>query len=341
MIKEIAITPFVFDEDFNAGLRNWLSCMRKLASSMFPERYPCPYVVSNLHGGNWGAVTVNKIQEIRDHRAKTTVQQFYSKLCDVLVDRPSTRNFDWPGGDDKFWADEALRLSQAKGESIDRIVVCNDTAEAIRTDGGFVWKLTEVEVDRFWEGMQPNDSVPMSIGEQMQRLRLLCLHTGVMAFYSKHIRGAADDETAFAKALIRCAGARPGSYGDVTIDIHTEYPKDQNGYFSEEQARTRISNVKQSLSGLSSSKLTVRLFFWKWTVGILNRIFLAGEMRTRSGESVPKFKWGISMDHVARRSDDTSQVCEWKLLKQDRVGNWARRFYQGNSQPELGPLVIQ
>ena len=61
MIKEIAITPYIFDEVSSRTYAGWTEHLQKLAEMLLPANTPSPFMISDLHGGSWAAETVKLI----------------------------------------------------------------------------------------------------------------------------------------------------------------------------------------------------------------------------------------------------------------------------------------
>lgn len=323
MLKEIAFTPFVFDEAFNTSNRRWAESLSEMARFLFPLQAPCTCLVSNLHKSNWLPIVLEKISNCTDHSLKVILQQFFTKVNDYLVERPSVTDFEYPGGNDDMWADEALQSSQTHGE-IDKIFTCHETAQG--QDNFF--EVREFLSESFINTLLVNNLVPMVIDEQIARLKQLCLHASYISISSAYFRGA---ELDFAKHLIQKAGSRPSNFSNVVIDIHLEIPEDKD-----EQERI-MNYVRRRLKENMNERTIIRLYGWK---KIRERVLLAGDQTTVSGQLRFKPRWGINTYHIARFGEtNLDDKTNWSIMKKNEIIHWNKVYYQ--FKPILGPLDVE
>jgi len=336
MLKELAFTPHIFDEETNSGDPQWSNHLRKLGGNIFHHNAACPFLISDLLNGSWKAVAAGMVDAIRDHKARGLAQSLLSQMDNVLVPRTSTRNW---AEEETDWASDAMRLNQ-DGLEADRVVASNPVAEPLKAAGDSIWALSETEDKRFWHNMESDDSPPMVLAEQIHRLRRICLHAGFIAIVSPCMKGTDTDETEFALEIIRSACARPSGYGKLAIDVHAEGPELHRGQSAYSDTLTRIKDMLlQKLRPLRDPNVTIRLFIWE---KLRERILLAGRLRYDSaGDPLPNARWGIGMQHMARPGEvDMSDATIWTLLKPRAVGSWYREFYAPTKPPLLGPLNV-
>jgi len=322
MFKELAFTPFVFDEAFNVSNRRWAESLSEMARFLFPLQSPCTCLVSNLHKSNWLPIALEKLSNCTDHSLKVFLQQFFTKVNDYLVERPSVTDFVYPGGNDDMWADEALQSSQTHGE-IDKIFTCHETAQG--QDNFFV--VREFLSESFIKTLMVKNFVPMVIDEQIARLKQLCLHAGYISLSSAYLHSS---ELDFAKELIKRAGSRPSNFSNVVIDLHIQAPE------SKEDTSNRVNNMCNYLRDNILPKTTVKICVWK---GIRERVMLAGDQTTVSGQLRFKPRWGINTNHIARSGEnDVDDKTRWSVMEKNEIIHWNNIYYQ--SEPVLGPLNV-
>ena len=333
MLKELCFCPQILDESSNEGDAGWADHLRELGRSMFPRDSVCPFVVSNLYGGSWHREASEAVKAIRSESRRLDVQKLLSQVDNVLVTRPARGG--WPNSE-AMWAKEAFLSGATDQERIDRVVACAQTAASWDEPGSDLFPLPAVSEDRFWQGMTSDDSPPYDIDEQILRLRLICLHSQFVSFASPHIYGGDNDETDFAKALIRCIASRPKDYPSAIVDVHTQGPRmsaDDPG-FNDALSHRKVS-VVSALRDVVPSEGKTRLWLWP---KFNDRVLLAGEM---AGSGKPKIRWGVHCGHIARVRDDPGRLTEWKLLRRPQVGHWRRVFYEPAPGKLLdGPIAV-
>jgi len=322
MFKELAFTPFVFDEAMNTTNNRWSDSLRRLLTFLFPEQSPSQYMVSNLHDGNWNPVLTNIIDDCPVPSAKILLQQFQTKVDDLLVIRPSVTAFEYPGGPDETWAIEALKSDKVHGK-IDQIFACSETAQGHEN----ICVLNDILMDSFVETLMFDNLVPMVMDEQLKVLEKILLHASYISMSSAYFHAS---ELYFAKALITKVGDRPSEFDNAIIDIHIQAPE------SEDDVSHRVSNIQRQLQGCLTGKTTVRLFVWE---KLRERVLLAGDVTTVSGEQRLKARWGVNTSHIARSGEcDPEDKTPWSVMTQTDIIHWNKRFYQ--TTPKLGPLIV-
>lgn len=328
MLKEIAFTPHIFDEMSNIDNPNWADQLYVLGERLFPWQGACPFVVSNLYDGSWEHKALEYIQDITSD-TKAKAQSLLVKIKEILVTRPAFA--DWPGEDEIKWAREAIELLQ--NSLIHRLVACISTTKTLRQEGQNLHALSDVTDSGFWNNLQPDDSPPRIICEQIKRLKMIGLHAGFISISSAHIYGGEDCETGFVQELIKLAASRPANYGNVLIDVHCQATRSDIT-----ESSPIVMNVKESFEQFCSDNTQVRIYFWPKTQ-VLDRILLSGDITTISGKIRLKPRWGIYMGHIARRGENNpNNITQWSLLGAKGINHWNHVYYQ--SQPTLGPLDV-
>jgi len=330
MLKEIALTPEVFNPNSYSNEDNLLSHMRTMGSRLLFYSGANPFMLSNLYDGSLRQEIIKTVQAI-EPPIKYTIQNMCEKLAPLFVTRPPMGN--WPDSDEN-WALEAINSSQNNDKKINRIVACEETAKSLRTQGYKLSGVFETQDEVFWQDMYSHDHIPMIIQEQISSLRLICLHAGFIAVSSAYIKGTDTDETEFVLELIKKTVYL--NYNSIVLfHVHAEGPDiHEAGPDYENRLNHLTTNIKQKLLEVSNDKAKIILYVWP---KLRERILLAGISTTRDGKLVPNARWGIHLGHIARPNEkSTSDYTEWKILGKCGLMDWHRYFYSDG----LAPLVI-
>ncbi len=329
MLKEIAFTPHIFDEESNIDNADWPNQLRILGERMFPWNSPSPFVVSNLYDGSWESQAGMYIRQLSPN-VKPIAQSMLTKLKDVLVSRPACG--DWPGDEETKWANEAIKFI-GKEAGIDKLVTsshCENISD--KTEAG-VHSIIDVSKNGFWSKLISSGDVPMIIRKQIEKLKLICLHASYIAISSAYITGGTDDETRFVREMIKFIANRPKEYVESVVDIHCYIKKEQN-------ANDKIiENIKRTFRRFVSDRLCIKLFFWPKEF-VRDRILLAGDATSVNGKPRFKVRWAIFMGHIARPKEHSdADITHWSLLDAKEMNHRYKRWYQ--TDPRLGPIVLE
>ena len=186
-----------------------------------------------------------------------------------------------------------------------------------------VRRLDEVRDKGFWRGIAADAPPPMKISAQVAILRKVCVHSEFLCLITPHIHGGGNDETDFAVELVRSALDRPPGFPPVEIEIHMEsHSHDPD---SPDPSKYE-SGVAQALKPALRAGQQLRLVCWP---KLLDRLLVAGVyVPVAPGQRRRSPRWGVSMNHIARRSDEAIPdfYTEWKLLKHDSLGRWFGKY---------------
>jgi hypothetical protein len=338
MLAEFALTPSVFDEDAHDDKDAWLEQLRELGGNIFPRVAASPVMVSNLYAGSWHSVATQVVMDIKDHRARKLCQDLLEKTRRTLVFRPVC-NDEWPGEEECAWGREAIQ--SASEEAIERIIATRTAHEVLARECTFIRSIDEVTGSGFWQGVSASRSVPMRIGDQSRLLRKLCLHTEFLCLLTPRIYGASDDETDFAIEVIRSALKRPSGYRRVSVDIHTSGPSgDPSDADYSEKLSSCVGNISTRLGEALRPGESISLYVWPRLLDryIVGGIFVeaAGRVRQRSP------RWGVSMQHIARRDERTSHpATSWNLLDRKSLSECFDQYFRENATGVLPEFPIQ
>jgi len=317
MLTEFAFTPSIFDEDAHEDKDAWRDQLRELISSMFPRTSVWPIVVSDLYAGSWSSHILPYVERIQDHVAKKYCQGLLTNMERMLVVRPDCR--EWPGDDDVAWSREAVATHQI--EPIDRIISVGTTKQAMAAEFSLIRSIDEVLDGGFWRGIESDASPKMVIGDQVNLLRKLCLHSEWVAVINPHGFGSEQD---FSLHLLQTAFRRPAKFGPIHIELHAESP-DVTDPVERKTRQERVAfNMGRKIEGSLKAPHKVELYFWP---KLLDRVVVAGNFVKESDGTIRKSpRWGVSMNHVARGSEPNAPTTEWKLLRRDSLTEWFRKF---------------
>lgn len=316
MLAEFAFLPSIFDEKYHPDIASWKESLRELGREMFKRNVGCPAIVADLQNGNWSILVERNVRGISDKNVRADVMKLLTQIKEIGVRRPGHLK---KLVDDDDWTHEIV-LSQ-KSEAFDRIVT---TGPASKTTTGAVlklWNLADVSTDAFWNGISPDCSPQMKIKDQVRLLRKLCIHSAFVMLVTPHISGRERDETDFAIELVRSALDRPPGYPSVQVELHTEVSSDWKMSCGEHASSiaARVKNVLGAGQELS-------IVIWK---KLLDRVIIAGDFtKAADGALIRRPRWGVSMNHIARRHDEIRAkfFTEWKLLNRDSVGRWFEKY---------------
>jgi hypothetical protein len=320
MLKEIAFTPQVFDEDEQLDSSRWEQQLDALARRVAPPYGCSPLIVSDLYGGSWSREVSRLIDEIKDHRARVKVQQIVTQLKGLCVCRPSCG--EWPQAE-VDWLREA-ETSHAH-EAIERIV----HTEKVSGHLGNACRFANLEQPGFWKAMAPTKLVSMSTARQIELLRPICVHASYIAIVLPHLRRA---EFPFAAAVINSASDRPQGFRPASIDLHT-VGEDESSLDDD------IDHLNRRLRSFKSRCERLRLIFWP---KFLEREVLAGECIPPNSRF--RVKWGLHLGHPATADDrDSSATTQWSLYPRDDLSRRYRWFYEssGAVKPLRDPIVVR
>ncbi len=322
MLTEFAFTPSIFDEEAHEDKDLWLEELRELGTSMFPRVSASPIMVSDLYEGSWNPEVAKIVDAIEDHRARDLCQRLLTKVQDSLVFRPACK--EWPG-DECAWGREAVE--SATEEPIERIIASRCAHATLISEGHPVRCISEVQDGGFWSGIAAEGTVPMRIADQVGLLRKLCVHSEFLCLLTPHIYGVSDDETDLAKAVIQCAFHCPAGYRTVSIDIHTDGPRgNPGGADFTSRLENCMSNITHALKQVLEKGQAVNLYLWP---SLLHRYVLGGTFtETPEGKKQRRPRWGISLQHFARRREEPNQApASWNLLKRDSLLEYFNRYF--------------
>jgi hypothetical protein len=331
MLSEFAFTPAIFNQDIHDDKESWRDQLRELISTMFPRTSAWPVLVSDLYAGSWSSNIVPHIQAIQDHQAKKYCQDFLTQIKKMLVVRPECKN--WPEDDDVMWCQEAVASNDL--EPIDRIISVSATKDSWPQEFSSIRTIEEVKDAGFWRGIDSDASPRMIIDEQINLLRKLCLHSQWIALINPYGMG---NEQEFSMKLLDFVIDRNKKFGPIHFELHAQAPD----VTDPTEKQKRQDNVSKNIAQKVLRKLTpgnsIELYFWP---RLLDRIILAGNYREiASGARRKSPRWGVSMSHVAHRSDPDAQPTEWKLLRTNSLDNWFRSYISEEVHSKPKPINI-
>ena len=285
---------------------------------MFPRTAAWPVMVANLYDGSWHSIAMKTAKAINESKARILCEGILENISKTLVHRPIA-GADWPV-DDLAWCREAL--SSHAVEPIDRIVSCRAVQDALAPEGHPVRCIDEVYAGGFWRDISSQWAQPQNIRSQIQAIRKLTLHAEFICLITPYVRGTEDDETDFALELIRSALRRPNGFRPVETEVHTEGPDNPTSADFAQRLRKSAFNTTASLLSVLQTGQSVRLVLWP--PRLLDRYLIAGIYTETSGGTRQRSpRWGIAMNHIARRVDDreAKPPTSWSLMPRRQLGD--------------------
>jgi hypothetical protein len=186
-----------------------------------------------------------------------------------------------------------------------------------------------VQAEGFWRDISSQWDQPLTIASQIQAIRKLALHAEFLCLITPHVRGTGDDETDFTKELIRCSFRRPSGFPAVDIEVHTEAPDHPTSTDFSQRLTNAVNNTTTSLRSALRVGESVRLILWP---KLLDRYLIAGvHTATSGGSRLRSPRWGVSMQHIARRIDALAAKppTPWSLLTRSQLGDVFNRYCTG------------
>lgn len=336
MLAEFALTPSIFDESAHSDQEEWRDQLRELGSNMFPRTAAWPVMISNLYEGSWENEALTLMKSIKDQKTRILCSGILTNIAKAMVKRPACG--EWPYDDSTAWAEEAL--ASHRGFPIDRIIGCNATYEKLRGSSDSIRCIEEVTDSGFWKDVRSSWSLPLKIDDQVASLRKISVHAGFICLMTPRIYGGRDDETDFAIELIKSAFDRPPEYGKVEIEIHTDGPDRPDSSDYETRLETSIRNIASTIREKLSPGQRIRLQVWK---KLLDRYLIAGVHTEMEGDPIARSpRWGISMQHIARRSDErgSAAMTSWGLLNNSQVSDIFDRYCNDSTDGPIRTIDI-
>lgn len=332
MIGEFAFTPSVFDEEANPDAESWREQLRELGNAMFPKTAAWPVMVANLYDGSWQSIAMTMVEAVKESRSRILCEGILKNISSTLVRRPiSVEN--WPV-DNTAWGREAIASHAI--EPIDRIVSCRAVQDTLTAEGHAVRCISEVQGEGFWRDISSQWDQPLTIPSQIQAIRKLTMHAEFLCLVTPHIRGTGDDETEFTLEMIRSALRRPTGFMSVDIEVHSEGPDNPTSADFQQRLKKALGNTTTSLLSALRPAQSIRLILWP---KLLDRYLIAGVYTSASGGARMRSpRWGLSMQHIARRVDlwDPKPPTFWSLMTRGQLGDVFNRYCTGNP---VNPMV--
>jgi hypothetical protein len=320
MVTEIALTPEVFSAAANTNREQWLKSLEGLAKDCFPRNAAAPVIISNLNAGKWLEEAVRYSKRFPDpisgddKKILWRIQNIITQIKEVLVQRPAAGN--QPASElagEINWVAEARESHQ--NERLGRIVMTNAVYDSQSNRIPQYYPLNRVTEKTFWDGIKSCRKLEMNTDTQVAMLHPILLHAGFIALKLPHMHGANNDETAFAKEVLKYANADTGAYPTPEVDLHIS---GSNGS-GDEAIRSNIANgIQRELGGIVPGGQKIKLYFWP---KFINRTLLAGVITTMSGVRMRKSMWGIDFQHVALPRDrhNTRERSNWALADTEEL----------------------
>lgn len=322
MLTEIAFTPAVFDQDKHEDKSDWRDQLKEILRSLAPRTGVSPIVVSNLYDSTWFFEVERSLRAVEDHKLKPVCQGLLTKLEERLVKRPICNDYPM---DDAGWCREAIASHSV--ELIGRIVATLETRASLEDDGHDVRSLEELNGAGFWSGISDRASPRAFIEDQIVLQRLLCLHSGWVAYSNPYAAGAEMD---FTIDFLKAALNRPPGFGGIEIEVHF-HKRDVDATERQNQQDRTARYLSRQLIGHLTAPNCVKVFCWE---RLLERTLIAGDFTT-DGDGVQRRRprWGISMTHVARQRLPREKVLEDAVVPDAEPHRWRLMDKQELSAP--------
>lgn len=301
MLTEYALTPHLFDDQYNAEQPEWLDRLRAFGQRLLPadSSRVCNTVVSDLCDGSWYATGFQPlIQDLerRQGEDRTTLtalallKTLRPRLEDCLVKRPFCSEL-LPDTEEQ-WACEAENSIIRSQLPIHRIVGSHRL-----TPGPQRHTLPRTQEEAFWDTVAATRTIPADVGQQLGAVQRMCSFYSFLAFASPQVSalGSGKDLT-FAIELAKAAFRRPRDFPPPQrIDIHA-----QGMMGGDTQRHQQAGQILQRIQDeLGRAAFKVRVFLWRT---IKERRLLVGH--SDGSDAHPRVIWGVAMTHVARPGTD-------------------------------------
>jgi hypothetical protein len=302
MLTEYALTPQLFDDQYNSDDPEWLERLRVFGERLLPAGAArlCNSVVSDLYDGSWYASTFQPLIQDLDRRqsedhtkvlpALGLLKALRPRLEACLVIRPLTSG-KWPETEEA-WASEAEASAAKSKLPFHRLVGSQKLALA---PGRHCLHRTVEEP--FWDAVPTAQTLPADVDQQLLAIRRMCSFYSFFAFASPQLmaHGGGKDLT-FALRLAKSTFQRPFGFSQPNrIDLHVQGTTD-----GDPQRKQQADAILQRAEiELGPAVKTVRVFLWPT---VKERRLLVGHS---DGNGLrPQVIWGVVMTHVARPDSD-------------------------------------
>lgn len=311
MIKEIAITPGVFEQSGQANLEDWRDALLLLIQFFGPSETPKPIVISNLCNDSWYQFVGRNVTRIVDRKAKERCMQFLQVIDSYLVKRRSYSGDELM--EDFTWFQEALLAS--RDERIDCILTSDNTKGQSNDSLTYTIGVGDVAGTPNVFDHGDDSSPPLDIKQQIENLGKVLYYADWLKLISPY---GLSTEKAFTIQLIEAFAARgSGKEKDVSIYIKHASQSIQGHTSAADSIESTVKTLRRKWKHLKD-KVQVRLFFEPVR---LDRYLLAGTYTISRKE---KLRWPIFLGHIAREYSE--ERTEWKLLSRSRASEFAKKF---------------
>lgn len=309
MLREIAITPSLFEQGANENVEDWRDILLLLLRQFGSNQEAIPVVVSNLGNGQWLSHVCKAVFRIQDPKVKQRCMQLLTILENHLVKRSNSRQGTIT--EDYEWCEEAIKSSL--GEPIDRIFTCEKTKCRFPNSTIPIIDFKEILSDHNYLDFPEDSSPKLDVSHQVNNLQKLLFHSDWITLVSPY---GLNTEKVFTFQLVD-AFAKVGNGNVQTVNLHVNSERDEAdklcSYRNEELVETWTKRMKRYEGRMQAS-----VHFWP---KLLDRYLLAG---TYTEDRKEKFRWSIFLGHIARKN--SSERTEWKLVSRQRANELATKY---------------
>ena len=319
MLTELALLPSVFDADKNLDAVKWKLLVDRCNTFLGMPNLAPGFVVSDLHGRSWQHEIPRRIKDISDQGCRQSCQALLKACEKLLVDRPGCLTAH-PEGDQE-WAQEAQ--ASHKSAAIDRILVADDEADAVKGVCPDARALSEVEQNQFWNAALGSRAVPMDMQQQVQAVGRVLLHSDWIAMKDPHALSNGEE---FVVELFKQACLRPAEFGPVRMELHTEALNS-----GDQGQRNRAQYLATRFRKWARAGDSVDLYFW--STHFVERHLIGGTFTSRTGCQRKKKRWCISMTHTAWSGDKRIESATFSLVTGEAPGTGVYERFVAEDAP--------
>lgn len=329
MIKEIAITPDIFDvaRYTDDQVPRLIECLRKLGRMFIRESHgrDNALCIGNLADGAWLAEIRRNVDKCSNPSVKHLLRDLLKQFDTHQVRREYESNLPQ---DAEEWLQEAIR-SHEQNRSFDRIASSSADALPVGKVKGLVGDVTHVVDETFADSIRGSVDVEDNIERQVEALQPLFTRADWLTFVLPDLRENHQpaSEGPFLRSCLRsCVKRRDRARGlrvrVVTLAARKSRPETDSKF------QKNASDTREHVSDLIRQEAGSHILEPEVIIdpNVLDRYLIAGTGEVDSQRA----RWAVSLAHPSRnsRASRLSRHATFQLLSAMRLGQLYNEYCQ-------------